>query len=106
MYCKHCGKEIADNAVVCIHCGCSVVDIPAQNPEHLESKKGTGILLGLFLGLIGLIIGVLMYPSGTVARTTFIKGWFIGLIIDITCIVFFYVFIIALVMTGGCGAYY
>ncbi len=24
MFCKHCGKEINDNAVVCVHCGCAV----------------------------------------------------------------------------------
>ena len=26
MYCKHCGAEINDNAVVCIKCGCAVND--------------------------------------------------------------------------------
>lgn len=23
MYCRYCGKEIADQAVICIHCGCN-----------------------------------------------------------------------------------
>lgn len=24
MYCKKCGKEIDDEAVICVHCGCQV----------------------------------------------------------------------------------
>ncbi|MBR3790704.1 MAG: zinc-ribbon domain-containing protein, partial [Clostridia bacterium] len=24
MFCKKCGKEINDEAVVCVHCGCRV----------------------------------------------------------------------------------
>ena len=77
MFCKNCGKPINDNAVVCIHCGCSTEDNPSKSGDK-ESKNGIGILLGLFIGLIGLIIGIVMYKEGTVARQTFIKGWGIG----------------------------
>ena len=24
MFCQNCGKEIDDNAVICVHCGCEV----------------------------------------------------------------------------------
>lgn len=34
-----------------------------------------GVLLGLFAGLIGLVIGLLLYKDGTYERKTFIKGW-------------------------------
>ncbi len=44
-------------------------------PMHNESKTGIGVVLALFLGIIGLIIGICIYPEGTVARKTFIKGW-------------------------------
>ena len=57
-YCTHCGKEVNDNAVVCIHCGCSL----NKNSEG-ESKTGLGALLGFLLGLIGLIIGLCLYPN-------------------------------------------
>lgn len=39
MFCKKCGKEIHDQAVVCVHCGCAVDG--AQNPQcnhHTQEK--------------------------------------------------------------------
>lgn len=82
MFCEKCGKEINDEAVVCIHCGCKVRgregalnNEVSKNPDHDLPKTGIGVLLGLFLGIIGLIIGICIYPEGTVARKTFIKAW-------------------------------
>ena len=43
--------------------------------KYNESKAGIGVVLGLFLGIIGLIIGICIYPEGAVARKTFIKAW-------------------------------
>ena len=75
MYCKHCGKEVSDNAVICIHCGCSISKTSTDVSLSGESKSGLGALLGILLGLIGLIIGLLMFPTGSEERRTFIKGW-------------------------------
>ena len=52
-----------------------------------KSKKGVGILLCMFLGLLGLIIGVLLYPSGSYERTTFIKGWLTWVVVLVLLIV-------------------
>ncbi len=48
-----------------------------NNPQnsYYESKFGIGILLGLFLGIIGLVIGLCIYPENSYSRKTFIKGW-------------------------------
>lgn len=82
MFCKNCGQEVNDKAVVCIHCGCSLEEkkdsAVADNPENNESKTGIGVLMGLFLGLIGLLIGICLYKEGTVARKTFFKGFWIA----------------------------
>ena len=69
MYCKTCGNKINSNAVVCPHCGCST----GVKKSGGESKKGMGVALGLFLGLIGLIIGVCLYESDSLERKTFTK---------------------------------
>ena len=74
MYCKKCGKEIDDEAIVCIHCGCAVEETKVSNDDN-EPKMGMGVLLGFFLGLIGLIIGLCLYKADTVARKTFLKAW-------------------------------
>ena len=50
MFCSKCGKEISDDAIVCMHCGC-----PTQN----YGKTGQGkswvvtLLLCIFLGGLG-----------------------------------------------------
>ena len=87
MFCPKCGKEIEDDAVICVHCGRPLemnYHVHNQNqvrPEHNEPKTGLGVLMGLFLGVIGLLIGVIMFPEGTVARKTFMKAWIITFII-------------------------
>lgn len=74
MFCKKCGEEINNEAVVCPKCGCSTKQEDSDQ-KFRESKTGMGVLMGLFLGIIGLIIGIVIYPEGTVARKTFIKAW-------------------------------
>ena len=44
----------------------------------VESKKGIGFCLGFLLGLIGLIIGLLLYKDGSYERESFFRGWWIG----------------------------
>lgn len=69
----------------------------ATNPEHNESKLGIGVLFALVLGLIGLVIGLVSWPEGTVARKTFLKGWTITFICA-TATAFLFSFIPAFVI--------
>lgn len=91
MFCKYCGKEINDDAEICVHCGRNTGRQTVQKSYEVdESKTGIGILLGVFLGIIGLIIGLLLYPSGTLRRSTFIKGWVGAFITNIVVVVIIY----------------
>ena len=89
-FCTHCGKELKYEAVICTGCGCEV-----KNNNNLlkynEIKTPLGILFAIFLGIIGLIIGIIMYPSGSEARKTFVKGWLITFVI---CILIFVLLLI------------
>lgn len=49
MFCTHCGKEIDDKAVVCIHCGC-----PTANKNKEERGFTEAYLLCWFLGSLGI----------------------------------------------------
>ncbi len=71
MICSNCGNEIPENAQYCIHCG-----------KDYRKKTLMGFLLGYFLGIIGLIIGLCMFESGTRARNTFLKGWCIAFVVS------------------------
>lgn len=87
MYCKNCGKYNVGNVEQCKYCGC--MDL-THNPPYknrnssyqANSKKNIGILMSIFLGLIGLVIGLLIYVDGD-ERSTFISGWLKGLWISI-----------------------
>ena len=87
MYCKNCGKYSVGNVEQCKYCGS--MDM-THNPPNKNRKnsyqakdmKKEGMLMSIFLGLIGLIIGLLIYVDGY-ERSTFISGWLKGLWISI-----------------------
>lgn len=49
MFCTKCGKEIHDDAVVCVGCGCAVNGSTAVN----NNRGLVTILLCWFLGVLG-----------------------------------------------------
>lgn len=51
MFCSNCGKEIADEAIVCIHCGCAT----ANHQKNTKTNKSMlcAVVLWLLLGGIG-----------------------------------------------------
>ena len=54
MYCKNCGAEIDDKAVICIKCGCSTSSQnPIPNPGVSEKSGLATLLLCLLLGGLG-----------------------------------------------------
>ena len=48
MYCKECGKEIKDKAVICPYCGCKT-----ETGISTNKNKWIALLLWLFLGTLG-----------------------------------------------------
>lgn len=75
MFCPKCGKQVLDDAAVCANCGCSLEKKKENSADYNQDKTGLGVVLALFLGVIGLIMGLCLYPEGTVARKTFLKAW-------------------------------
>ena len=65
MFCSKCGKEIMDEAVVCIHCGCAVNG--AKNVSAAATGEDTTNvalnILGFLIPLVGLIMYCVMYSS-------------------------------------------
>ena len=60
MFCKNCGKEVSDKAVVCPHCG---VQIGVADINTHKSNYGTlaiiGFILAFVMPLAGLICSIL-----------------------------------------------
>ena len=65
-YCAHCGKEIADEAVICLNCGCSVRKInpvippesaPNPNPIATEMSESQLATWSKICGIVSFFIG-------------------------------------------------
>ena len=60
MFCKNCGAEIDDKAVICVKCGCSTVADSASPTQEIsnattasEKSRLIALLLCTFFGIIG-----------------------------------------------------
>lgn len=53
-YCTKCGKEINEDAIICIHCGCSINNTQT-NKEPDNDNIGWGFL-GFFVPIVGFIL--------------------------------------------------
>lgn len=108
MYCRQCGSQIADDTPKCPYCGCTfdhnqqatntstTTNTSANAQGADEPKTVIGVIMSIFLGVIGIVIGLLMFPEGTVARKTFIKGWLIAFIVQTVLGVIFGIIIFAI----------
>lgn len=58
MFCKNCGQEINDNAVICVHCGVAVTPaaVFSQPAESGASKFNVCALLGFIFSIVGLVV--------------------------------------------------
>ena len=54
-YCSHCGAEVKDEAVVCVHCGCSL----ETEKEESSVFAILAIVFGALGGWLGLVFGVI-----------------------------------------------
>lgn len=52
MFCSNCGKEVNENAVICLNCGAAI-----KNSKNASGKKGKGIA-SMVLGIIGIFFAI------------------------------------------------
>lgn len=62
MYCKKCGSEILDEAVICPHCGCATENNQTENADG--KAKGGWIFLTILIPLVGIIMGIVNLSNG------------------------------------------
>ena len=61
MFCSKCGQKIADEAVVCIHCGCAVNGSKTTTAAGEDIPNGGLNVLGFLFPIIGLIMYCVMH---------------------------------------------
>lgn len=77
MFCPNCGKEINDNAVVCIHCGASTNSKKTNlvdNPSHLAGA------VSCCFPVVGLIL-YFLWKDEKPESASLVCKWMIGGII-------------------------
>lgn len=91
-YCTNCGKEIDDDAVMCLNC-CYVVpssNTPVQEaiqePVFEEVKASTGlVVLSILFPIVGLILSIIKWKETPKAAKTYLTAaliaWGVSLLI-------------------------
>ncbi len=92
MFCKHCGAEIADEAVICVKCGKPGAEMPGTVSAE-NDKPSTGLnILSFFIPLVGLILYLTQknqYPVKAKALGKWaLIGWITGIVLTIVYTVF------------------
>lgn len=87
-FCKNCGKEIDDKAVVCVNCG-----VAQENKPQVVDNGGFGWgLLGCCIPIVGLILFLVW--KDTKPKTAKATG--IGALVSVIVALVYYIVIIAL----------
>lgn len=100
MFCKECGKEIPDSAIVCMGCG-----VPTSNKSTLSKSRLTYILLGIFLGSLGIHNFYAGYTGRAIAQLSIslLLGW---LIIPIFAVIIWALIEICIIDKDATGIYF
>lgn len=57
MFCQKCGKEVNDEAVVCIHCGCAIGNSRKAVANGGADEINPGfMILSILIPLVGIIL--------------------------------------------------
>ena len=65
MFCKNCGQELNDNAIICPNCGVATDNYTKNTPvpEQKNTLALVGFILSFFASVAGLIISIIAYQN-------------------------------------------
>ena len=103
MYCKNCGKEIDDKAVICPSCGVPVQDIAKTTNAVVEDDSS--YLWGI-LGCCIPIVGLVLFLVWKDTKPKSAKAAGIGAIVCAVCIILLYAFIFFMAFVTARGMHH
>ena len=103
MYCKYCGNEVDDNAVVCIHCGAPTDKFSAaKQPAGNDAPSAGFAVLCFFFPVVGLVLYLVWKDTFPLRAKSCGKGALIGVIVEVA-VTLIYVLIIFALLGGTHG---
>ena len=66
-FCSSCGKEVNENAVVCVNCGVSINSSPIKQKQPGRGLSIAGMVLGIiatFYGFFSILISLIFLATG------------------------------------------
>ena len=64
MFCKNCGKEVDDRAVVCPNCGVQLAEMDSNKSSNETCTMAiVGFILSFFVSIAGLICSIIGYKK-------------------------------------------
>ena len=83
MFCSKCGKEINDEAVVCIHCGCAIENKKVSLANSNDAPNIGYAVLGFFIPIVGLILYLVNKDTAPLKAKSAGKGALIGFCVSL-----------------------
>ena len=109
MYCKNCGAQIDDQAVVCPHCGVATgagEPASAKAPASDDAPSGGFLALGLFFPLIGLILYLVWKDQYPRRAKSCGKGAIIGVCLEVGLSILLIIFVFVIAGVAASSPYY
>ena len=103
-FCSKCGKELVDDAVVCIHCGCSVAGTCTANAPAEDAPNIGWAILGFLIPIVGLILYLVNKDTYPKKAKSAGKGALIGFCLSVVFGIIYGAAMGALI--GSIGSYY
>lgn len=93
-FCTHCGKEIDENAVICVHCGCQVQPSNIQRKVEPDSDNIGWGFLGFFFPVIGLLLWLFWKDQAPIKAKKIGIGALVSAIISAVALIGYIIFIV------------
>ncbi len=88
MFCKNCGREVSDNAVVCPHCGVQLKAMSSNSASGENTMAIVGFVFSFFIALVGLICSIMGYKKSVNEGAPYKGLALAGIIISIISMAF------------------
>ncbi|MBR2926074.1 MAG: zinc-ribbon domain-containing protein [Clostridia bacterium] len=104
-FCSNCGKQVDENAVVCVSCGHALSGSAAQRRSGEDAPNMGFVILGFFIPIVGLILWLMWRNDYPLKAKSCGKGALIGFVTNIAFTVL-YIILYIVVLIPAMGMYF